>query len=393
MQKSDGRRQKAERRTEKPSIGVRRAFLLSAFCILPSAFIVSCEKSGAQAQQQGAGARRALEFPVEARPVESRRVEYTVNAVGSLEAFESVAVTSRVAGAVERVLFTEGQIVRQGQPLVEIEPERYRLAVAAAEATMQKQLAAKAEAEAGFNRRQTASAKNPGLIRGEEIETWRTRVQTAAAEVSQAQAALAQAKLNLRDAFVRAPVSGIIQTRTVQTGQYVQPGTVMATLVRRDPLLLRFQVPAQEALPIRPGMPVRFTVGEEPTPHTAQITHVAAAASSASRMVDITANVVNSNQAALRPGAFARVVVPVGDRVEAPVIPQTAIRPSERGFLAFVVENGQARQRVLTLGMRTADGQVEVRSGIAAGEMLVVRGAEALREGAQVKVEGRRSGE
>lgn len=357
------------------------SFLLLALALLPAS---ACSKSPAQAQQ--GAQRQVLEFPVEAQSVEARPVEYQVSAVGSLEAFEHVAVTSRVSGAVERVAFTEGQLVRQGQPLVEIEPERYRLAVEAAEATLQKQQAAREEALAGFNRRQAASAKNPGLIRGEEIETWRTRVQTAAAEVSQAQAALAQAKLNLRDAFVRAPVTGIIQTRTVQTGQYVQPGAVLATLVRRDPLLLRFQVPEQDATPIRPGMTARFTVAEDPAPHTARIAHVAAAADQASRMVEITAHVVNPNRAALRPGAFARVTVPIGDRRQAPVIPQTAIRPSERGFLAFVVENGLARQRVLALGMRTADGQVEVRSGVQPGELLVIRGAEALRDGAKVKV-------
>ena len=349
------------------------------------AMLSACSKSGAQAQQ--GAQRRVLEFPVETKAVESRQVEYQVSAVGSLEAFEHVAVTSRVAGAIERVAFTEGQLVRAGQPLVEIEPERYRLAVEAAEATVQKQLAAREEAQAGFNRRQAASAKNPGLIRGEEIETWRTRVQTAAAEVSQAQAALAQAKLNLRDAFVRAPVTGIIQTRTVQTGQYVQPGAVLATLVRRDPLLLRFQIPEQDAAPIRPGMTARFTVAEDLSPHSARITHVAAAADQASRMVEVTAQVVNPNQVVLRPGAFARVTVPIGDRKNAPVIPQTAIRPSERGFLAFVVEpGGIARQRILTLGMRTADGQVEVRDGIQPGETLVIRGAEALRDGAKVKV-------
>jgi len=103
-------------------------------------------------------------------------------------------------------------------------------------------------------------------------------------------------------------------------------------------------------------------------------------------MVDITADVVNPNQAALRPGAFARVIVPVGTRDSAPVIPQTAIRPSERGFLAYVVDDGVAHQRVLTLGMRTADGLVEVRDGIKPGEQLVVRGSEALRDGAKVKV-------
>jgi multidrug efflux pump subunit AcrA (membrane-fusion protein) len=87
----------------------------------------------------------------------------------------------------------------------------------------------------------------------------------------------------------------------------------------------------------------------------------------------------------LRPGAFAEVTVPVGESSGAPVIPQTAVRPSEKGFLAFVVENGAAVERVLELGLRTADGRVEVKSGVKPGESLVVRGAEALRDGVPVR--------
>lgn len=357
------------------------------FLLLPFAF--SCSKDEAQAGGPGGGpggGKKAMEFPVEVRPVESRKVEYTVTAVGSLDAFERVAVTARVAGGIERVNFSEGQIVGRGQTLAEIDPERYRLAVEAAEAALQKASAGRAEAEAGYSRRQAASAKNPGLIRGEEVETWRTKVQTAAAEVAAAQAALSSARLNLRDAFVRAPVAGIIQTRTVETGQYVAVGATLATLVRRDPLLLRFQVPEQDAQPLRPGIIARFNVSEEPVQNEARITHVAAAASQSSRMVDVTAHVVNPNRPELRPGAFARVTIPIGATREAPVIPQTAIRPTERGFLAYTVENGVAKARLLTLGMRTADGQVEVKEGLRAGETLVIRGAEALRDGAKVKV-------
>ena len=350
-----------------------------------AALALSCsgggEKKGASGGKGGPPA-----FPVETAPVKSRPVEYTVTAVGSVEAFEKVQVTARVAGVVEQVKFVEGESVETGTPLVEIEPRRYQLAVEAARANVQKAEAAKADAEAALARRRAVVEKNPGLIPGEEIDTFATRVQTAAADVAQAKSALDQAELNLRDAFVRAPVAGRIETRTVTTGQYVSPGGVLATLVRRDPLLLRFQVPSEDARNLRAGLVARFRVPGDEGGFRARITHVAGAADAASRMVAVTAEVDDPRRAQLRPGAFADVTVPVGGIAQSPVIPQTAIRPSEKGFLAFVVEDGKARERVLTLGLRTTEGLVEVRGGLKAGEELVIRGAEALRDGLPVRV-------
>ena len=352
--------------------------------VLAAALLLSACSGGEKKSAGGKGGPVA--FPVEVAEVKSRPVEYTVAAVGSVEAFEKVQVTARVAGVVEAVKFAEGESVEAGVPLVEIELRRYQLAVEAARANVQKAEAAKADAEAGLARRKAVVEKSPGLIPGEEIATFATRVQTAAADVAQARSALDQAELNLRDAFVRAPVAGRIETRTVTTGQYVSPGGVLATLVRRDPLLLRFQVPSEEARSLRPGLVARFRVPGDANDFAARLTHVAGAAEAGSRMVAVTAQVDDPRRALLRPGAFADVKVPVGGSSEAPVIPQTAIRPSEKGFLAFVVEGEKARERLLTLGLRTAEGLVEVRAGLKPGEKLVVRGAEALRDGVPVKV-------
>ena len=371
------------------------ALLLAAAVSLPA-----CRKGGEPGPAGGApragggpagaapgGGRKAAKFPVEVAPVAARAVEYAVNAVGSIEAFEVVQVTARVPGAVERVRFSEGQKIGTGGVLVEIEPQRYKLEVEAARAALEKTRAAETDAQAGVDRREKAVAATPGLIPGEEIESWRTRQRTAVADVAEKKAAHAQAELNLRDAYVRAPVAGLIETRRVQTGQYVQPGTVLATLVRREPLLLRFSVPAPEAASLRTGQKARFTIREQGQGYEARITHVAGAADTTSRMVVITAEVLGNAKENLRPGAFAEVVIPVQSPREAPILPPTSVRPTERGFVAFVVENNVARERILTLGMRTADGSVEVRSGIKAGEIVVVRGAEALRDGAAVAVE------
>jgi membrane fusion protein, multidrug efflux system len=369
----------------------RTALALSVVAIATASGCGKDEESAAGPGDPGAGPggkRPPRAFPVEVEPVEARDVEYAITGVGSVAAFEEVKVTARVAGVVEKVQFVEGQQVKKGQVLATIEPARYQLAVSAGRAALEKAEAAKADAEAGQARRERASEQNPGLVPGEELETWRTRARTAAAEVSAARVALQKAQLDLREAYVRAPIAGVMQTRTAQTGTYAQPGTVLGTLVRREPLLLRFQVAETDAARIEIGQVVHFVLRGEREKYSARITHVAAVADEASRMVVIRAEVDDERKDQLRPGAFAQVSVPVGASEDAPVIPQVAVRPSERGFLAFVVENGVARERVLSLGLRTADGKVEVKSGLQPGERLVVRGAEALREGAPVKIAG-----
>jgi len=363
-------------------------FIISAACLLT----VECRKNKdrtPQAPQKKQGRtfdRSQITYPVEVETVQERSMVYTVNAVGSVDAFEKVQVTARVSGVVDRVLFSEGNYAQVNQVLVEIEPERYRLAVEAAQAAYEKAVASKADAEAGLKRRETVINQNPGLIPGEELETWRTKVSLAKSDVAQTKAALNQAKLNLHDAYVRAPFSGIIQTRTVQTGQYVQTGMVLATLVRRNPLLLRFNVPERDASQLKVGIKALFRLRNVDKEFSAKIVHVAESADEGTRMVAITAEIDDTKEEALRPGSFAEITIPVSSERNAPVIPQTAIRPSERGFIAFVVEDNKAVERILTLGMRTADGRAEVLSGLKPGEMLVIRGAEALRDGVPVRV-------
>jgi membrane fusion protein, multidrug efflux system len=321
-------------------------------------------------------------FPVEVTPVVARRVEYRVTAVGAIDAFENVQVTARVAGVLERMHFKEGESVKQGALLAEIEPQRYQLAVTSAQASLASTQAGKAEAERELERAQKLAAE--GLSTGAEVATWQTKLATALAQESSSKATLALAQLNLRDARLRAPLAGSIQTRSVQTGQYVQPGTVIATLIRRDPLLLRFKVTEAEAGRLSLGMQADFRVSGNSATHHAKLTFIAGSAEAATRMVPVVAEIVAGPE--LRPGAFTEVAVPVGVNEAALAVAETAIRPSERGFLAFTVAGDVAHERVVELGLRTPDGLVEVVKGLALGDALVVRGGEALKEGAKVRV-------
>jgi RND family efflux transporter MFP subunit len=343
--------------------------------------------AGGKGKAGGRGARGGggLSFPVDMLTVEVKKNEYLIKAPGTLEAFERVQVTARVSGVVDRVAFREGQEVKKGDVLVSIDGERYRLSVNTAKAGLDKANASQLDVEAQVRRREGASEKNPGLIPGEELETFRTKSLTAKADTAVSQENLRAAQLNLRDSGVRAPMSGTIQTRTVETGQYVQAGYVMATLLQRDPMLLRFQVLPSDAPRIKVGQEVTFTLRETLRAFTAKVTLVSGAADADTRLVPITAQVDSTDHKFwLRPGAFADVSINLPSTRESPIIPRAAIRPSDRGFLVFVIEGDVAKERVLTLGMNTANGWVEVRDGLKGGEKLVVRGQDSLKEGTKV---------
>jgi RND family efflux transporter MFP subunit len=336
----------------------------------------------------GAGKEpRKLEYPVEVAPLETRPVVYEVTSPGSIEAFQQVQITARVAGVVDKVAFAEGQVVATGDVLATIESDRYQVGVDQAKAALAKAVANQKSMEAQLARRTGASDLHPGLIPGEEIETHQTAVDVAKADVESARQALRVAELNLRDSYVRAPIPGVVQTRTVQTGQYLQPGTVLATILQRDPLLLRFQVTEQDAPRLQPGMTANLTLRESTREYTAKIKLVAGAADPATRLVPVTAEIDSTDhQYWLRPGAFCEVRVAVGNARPGIVVPTLALEPTEKGNLVYVVESNVAHARVVELGMHTANGGVEIKRGLTAGELLVVRGVEPLSEGAPVKV-------
>jgi multidrug efflux system membrane fusion protein len=359
-----------------------------AFLAVSAGLVLGCARPTTPTKEKESGRPKEIVFPVEVKPVELRSVEYSVSGIGAVEAFENVQITARVAGVLERMHFKEGDTVKEGALLAEVEPQRYQLAVASTQASLERAEAARNEAERELERFQKLAAE--GVSTSAEVNTWQTKLTTARAQESEARAAVGMASLNLRDARIKAPLAGSIQSRAVQTGQYVQAGTVIATLIRRDPLLLRFKVTEAEAGRLQVGMAAGFTVSGSSKKNSAKITFVAGSAEPSSRMVPVVAEVVEDPE--LRPGAFAEVKVPVGTNAAALAISETAIRPTERGFVSFVVEGGVAQERIVELGLRTPDGLVEVLKGLRAGEMLVVRGGEALKQGAKVRVSAPRPG-
>ncbi len=172
-----------------------------------------CHKSEDASVKKGGGGKggaggRKLEYPVETAPLALRHVQYTISAPGSLEAFQQVQITARVAGAVDKVSFTEGQAVTAGDTLVSIEADRYQVAVDQAGAQLQKSKANEKQAEDQLKRRQGAVKDHPGLIAGEEIATYQTTVATAQADVAASGEAVLVAQRNFRASSGHAPIAG-----------------------------------------------------------------------------------------------------------------------------------------------------------------------------------------
>ncbi len=317
--------------------------------------------------------------------VKAEDVTYRVKALGSLEAEELVQVHAEVDGAVTAVEFHEGDRVTPESVLVRIDPERYRLEAERTEATYKKALADQHRAEADLERREELAREQ--LVAAEELNRARQEAERLTAEAAAARAAWNWASANERRSQVRPPRAGVINTKAVDTGQFVKAGTALATLVDTSRLRLRFKVSAADSLRAREGQAVSFRVaaaGERE--FEASIYHVGEVADPTTRQVELLAWV--RNPGTLKPGFFAEVTLATESKKGSLVVPEGAVQASERGFVAYVTEDGKARLRLLQVGLRTETGLVEVISGLKAGETVIVEGSDRLADGVAVQAAG-----
>ena len=156
------------------------------------------------------------------------------------------------------------------------------------------------------------------------------------------------------------------------------------TLVQREPLQVRFYVSLADASRLATGLPVSVITRGNPDPVQGSIVLVGAVADPGTRQVVVLARLADPDRR-VWPGAYAEVAVALPQR-QAIVMPGLGLRTTDRGVLAFVVVDGKAVERVVTLGMHAPGGAVEITSGLAIGEQVVVRAADGLTAGKAVRV-------
>jgi len=337
----------------------------AAACLVVAALLTpACETGSGVAAPAPELAAKTAAARIATAPVVVRDVASTIDALGAVEAEEEIRVVASVEGVVTRVRFREGDRVTPASVLAEIDPERYRLLAERATAQLETAVAQQRQAESDLRRREELLTPTPPLVSTEEVERARQEAERTRAAAAVAKAAADLAQQDRDRSIVRPLVPGIINRRSVDTGQHVETKDVIATLIDTRRLHLRFKVSEGASVRLRDGMTVSFTTAAWPGRNfNAVIFHVSSSAEAASRMVEILARIEDPDPG-LKPGFFAEVKATVDSRKDALLVPERAVLATDRGFVVFEVRDGVAHLRPVTLGLRTGDGAVEVLSGL-----------------------------
>jgi RND family efflux transporter MFP subunit len=340
-------------------------------------------KPSEQPKPSGAHLRKPR---VTAVPADVREIEYAVEATGTIEASEEIAIPASVTGIVDAVNFKEGDAVTPETVLLEIEVEKFRLGEDRAKAEHERAQAQATLTETLYTNRlklsEEGKKQNKEYVTAEQMATWRADLEKAKADVGRTRAELELAKRDHRNARVRSPIRGLINGKLVSRGEYVKAETIVARILNVSTLHVRFTVPELEASRLAHGQDVTFTVRSAPgRSFKARLFYLSQKADPMTRSVEGKAE-VGEGIDLLRAGTFAQVRMTTG-RQEGLLVPERAILPTERGFVVFALEGTTARARTVKLGLRM-DGMVEIIEGLKRGETIVVDGALTLRDGVEV---------
>jgi membrane fusion protein, multidrug efflux system len=351
---------------------------------------VQRKNAAAAAQQERRAANRAV--PVAATPARRGDLPIYLRGLGTVDAYNTVNVHTRVDGPLTSVNFREGQKVTKGQVLAEIDPRTFQATVNQGLGQLARDEAQLHDAEANLARYQ--ALWQAGVIARQQLDTQAAQVGQFKGNIAADQATIQSARLQLGFTKILAPMGGRIGLRQVDVGNIVHPGdqTPIAVITQMQPIAVLFTIPADQLQPVlaklRVGakLPVQAydradrnliatgtleTVDNQIDPNTGT-----------SRLKAVFPNTDN----ALFPQQFVNARLLLETRHGAVLIPAPAVQRGPQGAYVYVVNaTSNVTMRPVTLG-ETEGNDVQITSGIAPGEMVVTDGQDKLQENAKVDV-------
>ena len=367
---------------------------LARRCLRLIAPLLVAACAGCQKTDGGTAAAAPAPPPVAVHTmkVEPRAVPIRLTVPGQVEGSKEVEVRARVSGILQKQFYREGEAVRQGAPLFEIDRAPYEVALAQA-----KGLLSQAVARADQTRREEARLKplvDERAVSRKEYDDAISARQLAEASLQQAQAGVQQAELNLSYTRVNAPVAGISGRATHSVGTLISTdtaGSLLTTINQLSPIWVRFSLAESDLAKIPGGrvgrgtpidVQVKFADGTA-YPDKGRLNFAATAIDTRLGTQQLRAEFDNPREQLL-PGQFVTVVLGAGERANVFLVPQTAVVQTEKSSLVFVVDaDGKAQARSVQTGDWVGRDWA-ITSGLAAGDSVIVDNLLKVRPGAPV---------
>lgn len=315
---------------------------------------------------------------------------YVLTANGVVEPRQSVAVQSQVAGTLVRVHFREGDEVKQGQLLFQIDPRPYQAALRQAEAALARDQAQAENAKRDADRFATLVQKD--YVTKSQADQANASAAAQGSVVESDRAAVENARLNVENASIRAAVTGKTGSLLVREGNLVRPGTGSPLVVINQihPILVRFNVPERSFPDIQrygAGKPltVRATPQNGGAPVEGKLTFIDNGVDSTTGTVTLKGEFANTD-GRLWPGQFATVHLELYVQKNALLVPTPAVLTGQNGTYVFVVDaENKAQPQPVTAGRAVGDSTI-IEKGLAVGTRVVVDGQARLGAGTQVTI-------
>jgi len=328
--------------------------------------------------------------PVTAGTVATEDVPVFLHGIGSAQAYNMVSIKSRVDGQIVKLDFKEGQEVKEGDLLLQIDPRPYQAALAQAEAVKQKDEAQLAGAQADLER--YAQLVPSGHQTRQSYDQQKALVAQLQASIKADEAQIQTAKLNLGYTEIRSPIDGRLGARLVDKGNLVRAtdNTVLVTISEVKPIFVSFTLP-QDALDDvrehhqRTPLAVRAYSGDGKRQLAeGKLTMFDNAIDQATGTIRLKARFDNDNER-LWPGEFVNVRVILSTRRGVATVPAQTVQNGPNGYYVYVIKPDDTVERRVVEVVATQDGVAVVAKGLSPGEQVVVDGQYRLTNGARIK--------